>query len=175
MDRLYKIIGLVLALTIIFGIGYFAYLLMTANNQTRIAVLTAAVSVATIVYTQNLTSKREIAARQFTKKSEAYEEIMATIGMLSTATRKSQSVDEEELVDRLAQVMPKLMVWAGPEVILAWKRMCIPKDDPIDALQSGAELIAALRSELGHSDGTSLGPFGAMSAMLKYDKDGNVV
>ena len=132
-------------------------------------------TVGTLVYTQSLTSRREIASRQFAKKSEAYEEVMRTIASLMNANRKGQQVDEAELIDQLSAILPKLMVWAGPQVLNAWKIMATPTDEPMGAVKAGSTLIAALRSELGHKDDSALGPFGALSAMLKHDENGNVV
>ncbi len=175
MNRITQAFGLAVVLLIVGGAAYFGYLLLTANNQTRIAVLTAAVTVGTLVYTQSLTSRREIASRQFAKKSEAYEEVMRTIASLMNANRKGQQVDEAELIDQLSAILPKLMVWAGPQVLNAWKIMATPTDEPMGAVKAGSTLIAALRSELGHKDDSALGPFGALSAMLKHDENGNVV
>lgn len=175
MSRLAQVFGFTLAILVLFGLGYFSYLLFSASNQTRLAVLTAIVSVGTLVYTHALTSRREIASRQFAKKAEAYEEIMRTIGSLTNATRKAQPVDEGELIEKISEIMPKLMVWAGPEVLNAWITMSTPSAEPMGALHAGSKLITALRKELGHSDDSSLGPLGALSAILKRDESGNIV
>ena len=175
MNRIYQEVGFTFALLILGAAAYFGYLLITANNQTRIAVLTAVVTVSTLVYTQNLTSKREIESRQFAKKSEVYEEVMRTIGSLMNASRKGQQVDGDELIDQLSAISPKLMVWAGPQVLNAWKLMATPSDEPMGGIKAGSILIAALRNELGHKDDSALGPFGALSAMMKHDENGNII
>jgi phosphodiesterase/alkaline phosphatase D-like protein len=175
VNRIIQAVSFAFALLIVGGAVYFGYLLITANNQTRLAVLTAVVTVGTLVYTQNLTSRREITSRQFAKKSEAYEEVMRTIGSLMNSNRKNQQINEDELVDQLSAILPKLMVWVGPQVLNAWKLMATPTDEPMGGIKAGSALIAALRSELGHKDDSSLGPFGALSAMMKHDEDGNII
>ena len=77
---------------------------------------------------------------------------MQTIGSLMNANRKSQQINEDELVDQLSAILPKLMVWAGPQVLNAWKLMATPTDEPMGGVKAGSTLIAALRSELGHND-----------------------
>ena len=160
-----KIFGHLVAYLILAGAVYFAYLLVTSNDQTRIAVLTALVSVGTLIYTQTLASKREIAARQFAKKSEAYEEIMRTLGSLMSSSRKGEAIDENQLLEQLSEIIPKLMVWAGPEVLNAWKRLSTPSDTPLGPVAAAGNLITALRKELGHSDDSSLGQGCSMLAL----------
>lgn len=161
--------GLLVGLGLI-GLGaYVLYLLIVSGDQTRLAVLTAAVSVATLVYTQTKNTKREVEGRHFAKKAEAYEEIITTISDLMNATRKNEQVDETELVERLADIIPKLMIWAGPEVLLAWQRMSTPSDDPLASLVAGNDLIAALRKELGHSSDHLLGPLGLVLTFIKAE------
>ena len=174
-NRLAMAIGSLLALVLICGFGYFLHLLIASDNQTRIAVVTAMVTVGTLVYTQTLTSKREIAARQFAKKAEAYEEVMATIAGLMKASHKGEEVDETALVDSLSAIVPKLTVWAGPEVLQAWILMSTPTDKPLGGLVAGSTLITALRKELGHENDSVLGPLGALSAMMKRDENGNII
>ena len=109
------------------------------------------------------------------KKAEAYEEIMGTIAELINSNRKGEEVDEADLIEKLATIIPKLMVWAGPDVLVAWKQMATPTDDPLGGLKAGTALISALRKELGHENDAQLGQFGAFSAMLKYDGEGNIL
>ena len=175
MNSATKLLGSTFALILVAGAVYFGYLLLTTSAQTQVAVLTAVVSVGTLVYTQNLASKREVASRQFSKKAEAYEDIMRTIGGLMEASRDGVEIDQVDLLRKLSEIVPKLMVWAGPEVLNAWKLMATPSQEPMASVAAATGLITALRKELGHSDDTALGPFGALSAMLKYDEYGQVV
>jgi hypothetical protein len=175
VQRIGNLIGQLLALGVVAAVGYFLYLLVSSTDQTRLAVLTAIVSVATLVYTQFLTSKREIAARQFAKKSEAYEEIIGTITSLMDANRRGEPIDDSVLMDRLAGFMPKMMIWGGTDVLQAWRVMATPNDLPMGSLMAGSSLITALRKELGHSNDSALGPFGALSAMIRHDEHGEIV
>ena len=175
MTRTTRVIGFAFAISMLLILGYFSYLLMSASNQTRLAVLTAIVSVSTLVYTHVLTSRREIASRQFAKKAEVYEEIMRTIGSLMKSTRKKELIDENLLIENLSEIVPKLLVWAGPGVLNAWISISTPSTEPMASVQSASRLITALREELGHSNDSSLGPLGALSAMLKRDENGQIV
>jgi len=162
-------IGRLAALFIVGLACYFIYLLVISSDQTRLAVLTAAVSVGTLVYTQNRNTKREIESRQFSKKAEAYEEVISSMAFLMDASRRGEEVDQNQLMNRLAAVVPKMMIWAGPPVLQAWERLSTPSDDPLKAVTDGADLITALRRELGHTDDSSLGHLGALRVMLRHD------
>ena len=175
MTRLLQLVGFVIAILAFAGLIYFLYLLATASDQVRLAALTAILSVGTIVYSHSLTSRREIASRQFSRKSDVYEEIMATISSLMNSTRKGEQVNDNKLIEEISAILPKLMVWAGPDVLLAWIRMSTPNGEPMAALQAGGHLITSLRKELGHLDDSSLGPLGALSALLKRDEKGQII
>ena len=169
MDRATKALGVVFAFGILGAAGYFFYLLVASSDQTRLAVLTAIVSVGTLVYTQHLNSRREIASRQFAKKAEAYEEIIGAMTSLMDASRRGVETSQEDLLERLAAIMPKMMIWGGPDVLAAWKRLSTPGEDPMSSLIAGSELVSALRKELGHSGDSVLGPLGALSAMIRHE------
>lgn len=149
---------------------YFAYLLIVTSDQTRLAVLTAAVSVGTLIYTSNKNTKREVDARQFSKKAEAYEEIMITIFEMTNVNRKNSTVNAEDFTENVRKILPKLMIWAGPEVLSAWSALSNPSDLPLGPLIAGNNLIAALRKELGHSNDASLGNLGLVSVMIKAEE-----
>ncbi len=169
MDRIAKIIGGVAALAILAAAGYFFYLLVVSSDQTRLAVLTAIVSVCTLVYTQHLNSKREIASRQFSKKAEAYEEIIGAMTSLMDASRLGMESSQDELLERLAKIMPKILIWGGPDVLKAWIKLSTPDENPMAALIAGSALVTALRKELGHTGDAALGPLGALSAMIRHE------
>lgn len=146
---------------------YFIYLLVTTSDQTRLAILTAAVSVGGLIYTNSKNVRREVEARHFAKKAEAYEEIIQTIFLFMNATRKNKILSHDDVTDKIGEILPKLMIWAGPEVLSAWNDLATQSDDPFAPLVSGNGLIAALRKELGHTKDASLGPLGLISVVLK--------
>ena len=100
---------------------------------------------------------------------------MRTIGSLMKSTRKKELIDENLLIENLSEIVPKLLVWAGPGVLNAWISISTPSTEPMASVQSASRLITALREELGHSNDSSLGPLGALSAMLKRDENGQIV
>ena len=64
------------------SISGIVYLMWTASNKVKLGVLTAIVSVGTLVYSQRSNLNREIEARHFLQKSKIYEEIIDTLGSL---------------------------------------------------------------------------------------------
>jgi hypothetical protein len=171
--RLGYLAGIAIAIIAVLLTVYFSYLLVTSSDQTRLAVLTAAVSIGTLVYTQSKNTKREIEGRQFAKKAEAYEEILTTLAEVLAANRDGIEVDEKALVDKLTRIQPKLLVWAGPDVLRAWQRMSSANEDPLVGLVNGNELMAAIRRELGHTSDTQLGPLGLVSTFIRGDERPN--
>lgn len=166
-------LGLVFVPAVTALIVYFAYLLVVSSDQTRLAVLTAAVSIGTLVYTQARNTRREIEGRQFSKKAEAYEEILTVLTKVMRDSRDGKDFDEKSIVDWMTKFQPKLMIWAGPDVLRAWQRMATPSEDPIAGLVSGNELMSAIRRELGHNSDAQLGPLGLVSTFIKADERPN--
>ena len=164
-----KWVGILAVVALAAAVSYFLYLLFVSSDQTRLAILTAAVSVGTIVYTQNKNAKREIESRQFSKKAEAYEEVISSIASVFNTLRREEEIDQAQLTERLASIIPKMVIWAGPDVLQAWERLSSPGGDGQQAVVAGVELIGALRRELGHTNDAKLGQLGALGVMLKAD------
>ena len=159
--------GQVLGALILAGILYILYLLVSAGDQTRLAVLTAGVTVGTLVYTQNSNARREIDSRHFARKSEAYEEILRILNEFITAEATGKKVRQPEIVKRLADLQPRLLIWAGPKALRAWQLLSEGHGGELGFFNAAQSLIAALREELGHSRDSELGPLGLAATFLK--------
>jgi hypothetical protein len=152
LPRAFYFVALFLFGLFIAAVGYIGYLLINSSNETRLAVLTAAVSVATLVYAQTQNAKREVAGRLFEKKAEAYEQIMVVV---SEAVRRGNlnSLADDQL---LKSILPKLLIWGGRDVLWVWSRALAPRQDPIDSAKAVNELLTAVRQELGHTPDRNL-------------------
>jgi hypothetical protein len=137
-------------------IGYIGYLLVNSSNQTRLAVLTAAVSVATLVYAQTQNTKREVAGRLFEKKAEAYEQIMVA---MSDAVERGGFYDADQLSK---EALSKLLIWADPGVLFKWQWASGRHEDRIKLEDNVNELIIAVRRDLGHAKDLNNTQFGNM-------------
>jgi hypothetical protein len=150
-------------------VGGFVYLIGASSNEVRLAALTAAVSVGSLLYTQNKISRREIVARQFAQKAKAYERIFSTIGELLKATKGwAKEADETELAKQLFDIQTELMVWAGPDVLKAWNDLK-NMGPGTQAFAPVEKLLRALRAELGHTQDDQLGPSGLMKIYLRRE------
>jgi hypothetical protein len=159
--------GQLLAVLLVAAAAYVLYLLISANDQTRLAVLTAAISVGTLVYTQNKNARREIDSRHFARKAEVYERILSIINELMVASRNNEELPEGYLLEQLTAIQPQLLIWAGPEVLRAWQGISEAPDEGNGPLIAGNNLMAALRKELGHHNDEVLGPLGLIATFLK--------
>jgi hypothetical protein len=160
--------GQMLAVLLVIAAVYTLYLLLSASDQTRLAVVTATISVVTLVYTQNRNTKREIDSRQFAQKAAAYEQIISTIGNLLKASKGwIEEEDQEELAKKLFDIQSQLLVWAGPEVLLAWNDLKGLGGDETYRIME--RLLRALRAELGHTGDNQLGPLGLVKIYVRQE------
>ncbi|MBA3577208.1 MAG: hypothetical protein H0W39_06325 [Sphingomonas sp.] len=161
--------AIVAGLIFVLAVTGVIYLLASSSKEVMLAVLTAAISVASLLYTQNKISKREVAARQFAQKAKAYESIISTIGELFKTTKGwAKKTDEEELAKELFDIQSQLMVWAGPDVLKAWNELKTDKPAP-QTFAVVERLLRALRGELGHTNDNELGPWGLMKVYLRHE------
>lgn len=163
-------LGQLFALLLVLLAGYVVYLLLSASDQTRIAVLTAAVSLGTLVYSQMKNTQREIAGRQFAQKSKAYQDVIATIGDMFKAEKGwIEATDTDALAKRLFDIQTDLLIWAGPEVLSAWNDLKNGDGGMETTFRMTERLLRALRRELGHADDDKLGSFGLVRIYLRKE------
>ena len=150
----------------------------TASNQVKLGVLTAIVSVGTLVYSQRSNLNREIEARHFLQKSKIYEEIIDTLGSLFKESKGwAESEGGDILARKLFDIQSKLLVWAGPDVLHAWEGI---KTGPSDSSNIGEmftrveQLLRALRKELGHSNDDQIGPMGLVKIYVRHEDHGDI-
>jgi hypothetical protein len=162
--------SVIAGLILITALTGFIYLLASSSKEVILAVLTAAVSVSSLLYTQNKISKREVAARQFAQKAKAYESIISTMGNLFKATKGwVAETDEQTLAEQLFDIQSELLVWAGPDVLKAWVDLKAGGTGPQTFLVF-EKLLRALRAELGHVHDDKLGPLGLMKVYVNNDE-----
>jgi len=162
--------SVIAGLILIIALTGFIYLLASSSKEVILAVLTAAVSVSSLLYTQNKISKREVAARQFAQKAKVYESIIATIGeIFKRAKGWTEEPQGDELAKELFDIQSQLMVWAGPDVLKAWDDIKDMGKAPRSFLVVDT-LLRALRAELGHVHDDKLGPMGLIKIYLRHEE-----
>jgi hypothetical protein len=141
--------------------GWAAYtgvvLFMAASATVKLGVLTAAVSVLTIIYNNSRQQVREIKARQFAEKSQAYRKFFDFMFDIFAFQRRGAAMEETEMIDRMHVIMKELMIWGSAETINQYNQFirlsassaaeCSPR-----IFQNVEDLMRSLRRDLGHDD-----------------------
>ncbi len=118
------------------------------------------------------TKKREINARHFSDKREAYMHMIDLLFELLLSTKKNEKLPEEKMIEKMTQFKKALIVWGGPQIIEAWNRFEIESNDGPSSekmIHDMEKILRAIRKDLGHDDGML--KFGSLWGLLLVAKD----
>ena len=129
------------------------------------------------ILTNFYTKKREINARHFSEKREAYGKIIDIVFEIISSTKSGKSVPEKTLVTKIMMFKKELIVWGGSEVIQAWNKFELESektDTDLNEILVGMEhVLRAIRKDLGHDD--RLLKFGNLFGLLILAKDKKIL
>ena len=106
--------------------------------------------------TNAYTKRREINARHFSEKREAYGKIIDIVVEAMSSAKSGRSAPTKNLTNKMIGYKKELMVWGGSEVIQLWNQFELESakesTDPNNALVLMEKVLRALREDLGHDD-----------------------
>ena len=146
-----------------------------ADPNVRAALVAAIGMFAVAILSHRQIKKREIDARHFVDKREAYMKFMDLFFDVMKGQRLKKPAKDSKLVEDLATIKKYLMVWAGAEMLDAWERFesqaqaATSNPDPTKTLMSFDNLLRAIRKDLGHND--TLLDQGALVSMILKSED----
>ena len=148
--------------------------LWNADPNVRSALLAAIGMFLVGIWSHRQIKKREIDARHFVHKRDAYMQFMDLFFKLMRGQRLKKTTKDSQLVDSLSTIKKHLMIWSGPEMLDAWEKFedetqeSVSNPDPKDVLVRFDNLLRAIRKDLGHDD-TLLAPGALVSMILKSE------
>ena len=161
-------------LVVLVAAGLVAMSLWNADPNVRSALVAAIGMFAVGIWSHRQIKKREIEARHFVDKRDAYMKFMDLFFDVMKGQRLKRPTRDRKLVEDLATIKKYLMVWAGPEMLGAWDKFeaeaeaAAASANPTDALLSFDNLLRAIRKDLGHND-TLLASGSLISMILKSE------
>lgn len=149
-------------------IGYILYLVWNSSSQIQLAFITVTGSATGIIYSHFLTRKREIDARQFSYKSEAYRKVFSMIMSTLKGVKNNKDITQENsFIDQVFDVKEQFMIWASSETLDKWIEFENYSqrnyNNPHGVLLILDRLLRAMRKDLGHNDKTL-----SDGAMIKF-------
>ena len=157
----------------ILAIFIFAYLIYefvlyftNAEKDIKAAVIGVIGLSLVAVFSHYFAQKREIASRHFSEKVKAFEGIFNLIFEMTSEAKKRKKMNEQEIHKRALIIKKDLMIWAGPDVINAWKEFESLEESEANIFKYMDNLFLALRKELGHRD-TNLAQGDLVKLMIK--------
>lgn len=164
--RLLKIISIALASTLVglaalvlYRSGSVVFRQLGALDANVAAAIIAALAAATgALYTQRSSRSQEISESHRPQKIEVYNVYMDIIDSVMNLSKKGQLGDiaagavPQDLEKLLRQFRRGLIVWASPQVILAYDRSRRPGKEPVDVLRRADMVFQAIRKDLGSSN-----------------------
>ena len=122
-----------------------------ADDNTRFGVVAASIGLAGTVIgasaTHATTKRREIEARHFSEKREAYGGFLDILLSLSQQGKKLQPLEKKML-----DLRKGLLFWGSSDFIKIWNLIENPGEDPLVMLRNLDKILRWMRSDLGHDD-----------------------
>lgn len=165
---LISVIGILVTLILVVRWVWSAF--SALPDTIAISIITAAATVITstvaVVLARYLQRKRELEAQHIESKIPIYEDFIRQLFAIfysesgekdGESNINSSTVDNDEIVKFLRKWHVQLILWGGPEVIIAYDRWrnelsATPNSPKASAVWSTVDLLFAIRRELGHND-----------------------
>ena len=171
------LLGCLVAVLVGWVIWYFVVSIQEADANVKAGIIGVLGVFVVTILTHFFTRKREINARHFSEKREAYGKIMDIIFDIIASTKSGKSGVNEELTNKMMLFKKELMVWGGPEVIRSWNDFEMesekPNSDPKIILTAMEHVLRAIRKDLGHNDRQL--KFGSLFGLLILAKDKKIL
>ena len=155
-------------------VWYFASNMQEADANVRARIVGILGALGAAILTNFYTKRREINARHFSEKREAYRKIIDIVFQTISSTRSGKALPKKALVDKMAIFKKELMVWGSPGVIQAWNSFELqsqnaPDTDPRNIVTAMERVLRVIRKDLGHDD--RLLGFGSLFGLVIVAED----
>ena len=161
----------VAALVIGLFAGAAAYFFLAADDNVKAGIVSAAALLFAAILTNYYAREREILARQFQAKRDAYEEIFDLVVDMLKSTKSGRSIPERELRQRAFSLKRGLMIWGSAPVVEQWNKIekKVSSERPIETARLMEAMFRAVRKDLGHDD--SHLRFGELTSLFVIAED----
>ncbi len=162
----------------LYAIYLCAVLFASASGNVKLGVVTAFVSVASLLFSNNKQQIREIKARQFSDKREAYSAFFDFLfEIMNNQGREDPLLNYDATMTKVRLITKKLMIWGSAETINSYnsfmRSSLLAPDSPTAQLKRVESLLLSFREDLGHND-AKLESFGLSKLILKADEHHNL-
>lgn len=156
----FSILAVICLALLVAGVWFFLLFLRT-GPEIQAALLTVLASVAIAGWAHHSGKKREIAARHFSEKRQAYMKLVDTIFGAVMAGKPGQARrSQQKIASDLLNFKKHLMVWAGADFIRCWNEFETDLDKLTKEETKGSvsplllwdRLLRELRKDLGQDD-----------------------
>ena len=152
-------------------LGATAYFFQAADANVKAGIVSVAGLLFAAMLTNYYTRQREVRARHFQEKRDAYETIIDLILDMFQSVKSKRSMSEKDMHKRMLDFKKGLMIWGSASTIRLWNRVETETtpDNPSDTPPLMEDLFRAIRKDLGHDD-SSL-PFGELTSLFVIPED----
>ena len=152
-------------------LGATVYFFQAADANVKAGIVSVAGLLFAAILTNYHAREREVRARHFREKRDAYETIFDLIVDIFQSVKSERSLSEDDMHTRMLDFKKGLMIWGSASTIRLWNRVEteISPDSPNDTAALMENLFRAIREDLGHDD-SSL-PFGELTSLFVIPED----
>ncbi len=156
----------------IFLLWLFVRSFLESDANTRSSIIGLIVMFISGLITHYQTKKREISARHFSDKREAYTKFIDFFFEVVQLVKTKKQMEDEELIEKSMLIKKDLIVWGGPEIVELWNSFDTKAKDGSsleEKMRMLEDILRAIRKDLGHDDSTL--PHGSLVALLLIAED----
>ena len=168
-----------LAIVGIFGwiIWYFISNIQAADANVKAGIFGLFSLLLTAILTHFYTKRREINARHYSEKREAYRKIIDLVYDIAMSTKLEKNILEGILTSKMIEFKKELMIWGGSEVIETWNKFEMVSQesngDSNEIVVVMEKFLRAIRKDLGHND--HLLKFGNLIGLMITSEDKKII
>lgn len=151
-----KVLGFIIIALVFCALYLLLQYFLSASANVRIAIFSVCGTLIGAIICQFIINEREIAARHYTEKKNAYMPFINLCVGVMQAQKKGEDIPVDELMAQGLNYKKELLVWGCVEVIVAmnkYEEIADENDVSSDELLLSVEnVFRAMRKDLGHSD-----------------------
>jgi len=153
MTTLQKFLGFLLVIFLVVLAGLFVKSLVAAAPGISATIIAGIIAFSVGVYTHTQIRNREIKARHFIEKKNAYMCFFNLVFEIISSFKNKRPIIDDRLINEIWGFKKELMVWGDQEVLQAYREYEEKSAaQPEGILLAVDNLLRAIRKDLGHDD-----------------------
>lgn len=160
MTGILGVVGIFIKYILVDFIEKISKIVFTTDAVIIIAIMSAVVSIFTLVYGKYIDNKQKTNRYLYGKREEPYSQFIGMVYNILQSKKIGKSYSEHDMLEDLFKFSQQITIWGSNEVIQKWNRFrnysikrekdpTLPSENILFILE---DIIYAIRKDMGHKD-----------------------